>query len=92
MGKLLLFQRTWVWSQHPYGSSQPFLTPVPGDLTPSFGLSHQVHMYYTDIHEGKTPIYIKQANIKARCHTALSHMMSKRQEYKDLPKNTAKAE
>lgn len=49
-------------------------------------------MYYTDIHEGKTPIYIKQANIKARCHTALSHMVSKRQEYKDLPKNTAKAE
>ena len=35
-------------SQHLHGSSQLSVTPVPGDLTS-----------YTDIHAGKTPVYIK---------------------------------
>jgi hypothetical protein len=39
--------------QQPHGSSQPFLTPVPWDLVPSFGLLRTRQMCYTDIHAGK---------------------------------------
>jgi hypothetical protein len=36
-----------VFSTHPYGSSQSFITPVPGDLIPSSDFSeYQVHMSY----------------------------------------------
>ena len=32
-------------------NSQPYLTPAPGTLTPSFGLhGHQACTWYTDIH------------------------------------------
>jgi hypothetical protein len=35
-------------SQHPFGGSQPSLTPVPGDLTPSYSLcANHVCTWYT---------------------------------------------
>lgn len=43
-------------SQQPDDSSQPYVFPVPGDMKPSSGLlSHQTHMWCSDIHSGKTP-------------------------------------
>lgn len=48
-------------SQPPHGDSQPFLSPVPGDLTPSSGFhGHQAHMHYTD----KTLIYLKKKKLR----------------------------
>jgi hypothetical protein len=41
-------------SQHPYGSSQPSVTPVSGDLTLAY-------MWFTYLHAGKTLIHIKEA-------------------------------
>ena len=41
-------------SQHPHNGSQPSVTPVPGNLTPSSDLfGHQKHTLYTDIDAGK---------------------------------------
>jgi hypothetical protein len=47
-------------SQRPHSSSQASVTPVPGDPMPSSGLhGYQVHIWYTNTHVGKTPIYKK---------------------------------
>ena len=47
-------------SQYPHGGSQPSVTLVPGDLTPSSGLHrHQEHTQYTDIDVSKFPTHIK---------------------------------
>lgn len=44
-------------SKHPYGGSQPSITPVPGRVTPSSGFCYyQGHMWHTDTPEGKTPL------------------------------------
>lgn len=44
-------------SQHPYGGSQPSLSPVPTDLMPSSGLhGHQAHTWCTHMHASKTHI------------------------------------
>lgn len=52
--------RLWFHSQHTRRSSQPFITPFPEDLLPSFGFCrHKAHKSGADIHEDKTPIYIK---------------------------------
>jgi hypothetical protein len=43
------------------------LTPVPRDMTPSSDLQgHQACTWYTYIHLGKTPIYIKQNKSKKK--------------------------
>lgn len=56
----LLLQGLIFCSWYSYSSSQPPITPVPGDLTPSCGLStHQACMWYTYIHTGKTLIRIR---------------------------------
>lgn len=48
------------YSLHLDSSLQLSLTPVPGDLMISFGLSKpQAHMWHIDIHAGKTTIHIK---------------------------------
>lgn len=48
----------------PERTSHNHLTPVSGDLKPSSGpCRHQTHTWFTDIHAGKAPIYIKW-NIK----------------------------
>jgi len=47
-------------AQHPHGSSQLSVTPVPEDLVPSPDLSGAYHTCCTDIHEGKISIHIKQ--------------------------------
>jgi hypothetical protein len=50
----MLFQRTGFDSQHPYGSSQLPVTPVPGHQTPSCGLCvHDSCTWYSDIYAGK---------------------------------------
>jgi hypothetical protein len=46
-------------SQQPYGSSQLFLTPVPGYLTSSDLCRHQACTWCTDRHADKTLIYIE---------------------------------
>lgn len=47
-------------SQHRKGSSQLSITPIPGDLMPSFGLQrHQPHMWCSDVHVRKTSVSIK---------------------------------
>ena len=56
---LVLPERTWVRFLY---DSQPPITPVPGDPTPSSGLcEHQTYTRYTGIpiQAGKTPRHIK---------------------------------
>ena len=55
---LLLWQRTWVANncQHPQGSSQPMVTPVPEDMISSSDLSGPQACIYTYIYKGKTLI------------------------------------
>lgn len=44
----------------PTWDSQPAVIPVLGDsMLPSGFQGHQVHTWYTDTHEDKTPIHIK---------------------------------
>jgi hypothetical protein len=48
-------------SQHPHGGSQPFVSPVPGNLTSSsdlFGHCTYEHIY-THLYVGKRSMYIK---------------------------------
>jgi hypothetical protein len=41
-------------SQHPHGSTELSVTPVPRDLTPSSGLCvYQEDLWYTGMHESK---------------------------------------
>lgn len=49
-------------SQHPPGGSQLSVTPVPGDPVLTSDLTVTAHTWYTDIHAGKTPIYIHFKN------------------------------
>jgi hypothetical protein len=51
------FSRRYMFnSQHPPGSSQPSVLLFQGVCTLSCG--HQAHMWFTNLHAGKTPIYI----------------------------------
>lgn len=62
----LLFRGSTFDGQHPHGSPQPSITPVPGDLTPSSGvLGHQAHKWYTDTHVDKTHTCIKEGAVMA---------------------------
>lgn len=46
--------------QHPYGGSQPSITPVAKDLTTSSGLHRQeAYKWCVNMHAGKTIIHIK---------------------------------
>ena len=57
-------------SQHPHGSSQVSVTPVPGDLIPSSGLhGHQAHTWCTYIHVDRTHICFILKNFKPHIHT-----------------------
>lgn len=54
-------------SQHPRGSSQPSVSPVPGDLSASSGLHrHQACKLYTDTYTGKTSIQISNILKRSR--------------------------
>lgn len=56
-------------SQQPYGSSQPYVTSVPGDRCPPlvFVGTGYVCIWYTDIHLDKTQIYIKSLDMCSFC-------------------------
>lgn len=60
----LTFQKKPAFDSIP-SSSQPFVTPAPGDLMPFSGLhENQACIWYTDIHVHKTQIHI---NVSKRC-------------------------
>lgn len=53
--------------QHPYGGSQPSLSPVPTDLMPAFGLhGYQAHTWCTHMHASKTPIKGNEKNLRTQ--------------------------
>jgi hypothetical protein len=60
-------KRTRLDFQHSHGSSQPSVTLVPGDLTPSSSLLvYQAHVGYTNTYSGKIPT---QASKPVHTHT-----------------------
>lgn len=62
--------------QHPHGSSQPPLTPIPGDPVCSFGLfRHQAYpcTQCTYIHEGKPLTHTSRLRSYLHTHTPHHH-------------------
>jgi hypothetical protein len=50
---------SWFGSQHLHGGSQPSVTQVPGDPTPSSDLWHQACMWYIDMYASNMSIRTK---------------------------------
>lgn len=48
-----------VFTQHPYGGSQPSVTPAAGDQVPTECCGYQEHTQCADMHAGKTFIHIR---------------------------------
>lgn len=53
--------------QHPYGGSQPSLSPIPTDMVPVFGLhGYQAHTWCTHMHASKTHIKGNEKNLRTK--------------------------
>lgn len=56
---LMTSRGPWFDSQDSQRGLQLSKTPLSGDLTPCMDSARSAHTWHTDIHEGKTPISIK---------------------------------